>query len=179
VAQAPAPLPDTDAGFVGLFNAQARATPERVFAHLGGWPLSLGALAAASARLAAWLDALGVAPGGRVALMLRNGEAALGLMLALAGAGRVWVPINTQAVGDSLAYVLRHAEPQLVIAEADLAPAIKACGVELGHRLIEIEAACRAAANLNAKRPLPPAPPADAPFAIMYTPPVPRVGPRA
>ena len=168
MAQAPAPLPDTDAGFVGLFSAQARATPQRTFAKLGGEALSFGALAEASARLGAWLDALGVAAGDRVALMLRNGEAALSLMLALARAGILWVPINPQAVGDSLAYVLQHAEPRLIIAEADLLPAIGASGVELGERLLEAEAARRAAANLPAKD-LGPPPAADAPFAIMYT----------
>jgi crotonobetaine/carnitine-CoA ligase len=161
-------LPDTDAGFVGLFNAQARATPQRTFAELGGEALSFGALAEASARLGAWLDAIGVAPGDRVGLMLRNGEAALSLMLALARAGILWIPINPQAVGDSLAYVLQHAEPRLVIAEADLLPAIGASGVELGERLLEAEAARRAAANLPAKD-LGPPPAADAPFAIMYT----------
>jgi carnitine-CoA ligase len=169
VAHAPIPLPETDAGFVGLFNARVRATPERPFAHLAGKALTFAALAEASSRLGAWLDAHGLASGDRVALMLRNGEPALSLMLALARAGRVWVPINTQAVGNSLAYVLRHAEPQLVIAEADLLPSIRASGVELGGRLIEVEAACRAAASLSAGQRVPPPPPADAPFAIMYT----------
>jgi crotonobetaine/carnitine-CoA ligase len=89
-------------------------------------------------------------------------------MLALARAGILWVPINPQAVGDSLAYVLQHAEPRLIIAEADLLPAIGASGVKLGERLLEAEAARRAAANLPAKE-LGPPPAADAPFAIMYT----------
>src|SRR5262245_9016353 len=169
VGQAPVSLADTDAGFVGLFNARAQATPERAFAHLGGQPLSFGALAQASARLGAWLETQGVAPGDRVALMLRNGEAALSLMLALARTGRIWVPVNPQAVGDSLAYVLSHAEPRLIIAEADLTPAVRACGVELGERLIEVEAARRAAAGLSAGQDVPPAPAADAAFAIMYT----------
>jgi carnitine-CoA ligase len=169
VAPALASLPDTDTGFVGLFNVLAQATPDRAFAHFGEEALTFGALAAASARFGAWLEALGVAPGDRVALMLRNGEAALSLMLALGRTGRIWVPINTQAVGDSLAYVLRHACPRLVIAEADLLPAIAAAGVELGGRLIEVEAARQAAANLSAGPRVPPPPPADAPFAIMYT----------
>ena len=41
--------------------------------------------------------------------MLRNSETALALMLAIARAGAVWVPVNTQAVGDNLAYMLSHA----------------------------------------------------------------------
>jgi carnitine-CoA ligase len=169
VAQAPAPLPDTEAGFVGLFDSQARAAPERVFALVHDQALSFGALDAASARLGSWLAAARVGHGARVALMLRNGEAALVLMLALARAGRVWVPVNPGAIGDNLAYVLEHAEPRLVIAEPDLLPAIAECGVRLGGRLIGVNAVLGAAASLTQTEPLPPPPTADAPFAIMYT----------
>ena len=70
-------------------------------------------------------------PGDRVALMLRNGETALAMMLAIARIGAVWVPLNTQAVGDNLAYVLAHSEPRIVVAEPDLMPAIAACGADL------------------------------------------------
>src|SRR5689334_8890055 len=110
------PFPDTEVGFVPLLSQQARATPARFFALIGDRALSFGALETASARLARWLASQGVVPGDRVALMLRNGEAALSLMLAIARMGSVWVPINPAALGDPLAYVLSHAEPRLVIA---------------------------------------------------------------
>jgi carnitine-CoA ligase len=168
VARLPATLPDTDAGFVGLFDSQARATPQRTFAKLGAAPLSFAALERNSRALSAWLRSQGVGPGDRVALMLRNGETALSLMLALARTGIIWVPINTQAVGDSLAYILGHAEPSLVIAESDLLPTLSACAPMAPPRTLAAEDARREAASA-APSELPVAPPADATFAIMYT----------
>ncbi|HEU0157721.1 MAG TPA: AMP-binding protein [Hyphomicrobiaceae bacterium] len=169
VAQLRAPFPDTDAGFVGLFDSQARATPQRSFAILGGEALSFAALDRTSRALGAWLRAKGLGPGDRVALMLRNGETALSLMLALARTGSIWVPINTQAVGDGLAYVLGHAEPSLIIADSDQLPALSACGVAAAARAIAVEDAAREAARAPASEALMVVPPADAPFAIMYT----------
>jgi crotonobetaine/carnitine-CoA ligase len=164
----PATLPDTDAGFVGLFDSQARATPQRTFASIGAAALSFAALDRSSRALGTWLRSKGVGPGDRVALMLRNGETALSLMLALARTGVIWVPINTQAVGDTLAYVLGHAEPSLVIGESDLLPTLSACALTPPPRTIAAEQARREAASAQASE-MPVAPPADAPFAIMYT----------
>ena len=124
-------LPATDDGFLTPFMRHAAATPDRVFARIGGRELTFGALEARSATLAAWLRANGVDAGDRVALMLRNSETALALMLAIARAGAVWVPVNTQALGDNLAYVLSHAGPRVIVAEPDLVPAISACGAAL------------------------------------------------
>jgi carnitine-CoA ligase len=166
-------IPDSEAGFVPLLSQQARATPARAFARIGDRALSFGELDIASARLAGWLASQGVVPGDRVALMLRNGEAALTLMLAIARMGSIWVPINPAALGDPLAYVLGHAEPRLVIAAADLLPAIVSCGARSAAPLI---AADRLAAEMasdtepprqSAAGPAAPAP--DSPFAIMYT----------
>src|SRR6476661_6095374 len=113
-------LPATDDGFAPLFERLAAATPERVFARIGERTLTFGVLDQRSAVLACWLRHNGVHPGDRVALMLRNGETALAAMLAIARTGAVWVPVNTQAVGDNLAYVLEHSGPRIVIAEPDL-----------------------------------------------------------
>jgi acyl-CoA synthetase (AMP-forming)/AMP-acid ligase II len=124
-------LPATDEGFVPLFARLAAATPERIFARIGEHTLTFGALDQRSAALADWLCRNGARPGDRVALMLRNGEMALAMMLAIARIGAVWVPLNTQAVGDNLAYVLAHSNPCIVIAEPDLVPVIAACGADL------------------------------------------------
>src|SRR5262249_10540711 len=169
-------LPDTDAGFLALFTRHAASQPDRTFARFGERDLTFGQLASSAAGLALWLRHRGVGPGDRVALMLRNGEPALSLMLAIAYAGAIWVPVHTGAVGDNLAYVLTHAEPRIVVAEPDLLPAVAACGASanwlplapediLAGRLPAagaIEACPSAALAFRA-------PPADAPFAIMYT----------
>ena len=124
-------LPATDDGFAPLFERLAAATPERVFARIGERALTFGVLDQRSAVLACWLRHNGVHPGDRVALMLRNGETALAAMLAIARTGAVWVPVNTQAVGDNLAYVLEHSGPHIVIAEPDLMQVIATCGADL------------------------------------------------
>jgi crotonobetaine/carnitine-CoA ligase len=162
-------LPATDEGFVPLFARLAAATPERIFARIGEHTLTFGALDQRSAALADWLCRNGARPGDRVALMLRNGEMVLAIMLAIARIGAVWVPLNTQAVGDNLAYVLAHSNPCIVIAEPDLVPVIAACGADLRLAAI-VEAGGlpsrrRATVSLSATVPVG----VDAPFAIMYT----------
>jgi crotonobetaine/carnitine-CoA ligase len=167
----PAPaLPNTDDGFLDLFLRRAAAEPERVFCRIGSGALSFGDLERTSAALAAWLQGQGVRSGDRVALMLRNGGTTLALMFAIARAGAVWVPVNTQAVGDNLAYTLTHAEPRVVVAETELLPVIAACGAELpAAALVGVDAAAAAQDADVAEEPALPLPDADAPFAIMYT----------
>ena len=164
--------PDTDAGFIALFREHARLTPQRLFAAIGGRPLTFGALEEDATALAAWLRSKGVGQGDRVALMLRNGKAALALMLAIARTGSIWVPINPQAIGDNLAYILVHASPRLVIAEADLLPAIAACGADAATNVIAVgglaDELALAAPTVRGSD-APPTFSADAPFAIMYT----------
>jgi carnitine-CoA ligase len=167
----PAPeLPDTSEGFLKLFLRNAAAEPERVFCRAGTGALSFGDLDRKSAALAAWLQSRGVMPGDRVALMLRNSGTTLALMFAIARAGAVWVPVNTQAMGDNLAYTLTHAEPRMVVADADLLPVIAACGAELrGTVVVGVDAAAMAQDAPAGDWTEPELPDADAPFAIMYT----------
>ena len=158
-------------GFVGRFVALARAAPERVFARIDGTPLTFGALDRMADGVALGLGRRGVAAGDRVAVMLRNGPAALATMFGLAKAGIVWVPVNVQLRGPGLAYILDHAAPRLVIAEADLVATVRESGRDLS--LIahgdapgaeRLETLLAGAARFEAP---PPAP--DAGFAICYT----------
>jgi carnitine-CoA ligase len=162
-------LPSTDDGFVPLFARIAAVTPERIFARIGGHALTFGALDQRSATLADWLCRNGAQPGNRVALMLRNGEMAPAMMLAIARIGAIWVPLNTQAVGDNLAYVLTHSDPCIVVAEPDLVPVIAACGANLKLAVIVeaggLPSGRQAAVSLSATVP----DGVDDPFAIMYT----------
>ena len=162
-------LPATDNGFVPLFARLAAATPERTFARIGGHALTFGALDQRSAMLADWLYRNGAQPADRVALMLRNGETALAMMLAIARIGAIWVPVNTQAVGDNLAYVLAHSNPRIVLAEPDLMPVIAACGADLRSAVVVdasvLPVGLQAPASKFSGAPVG----IDAPFAIMYT----------
>jgi carnitine-CoA ligase len=163
-------LPATDDGFLTPFLRHAAATPQRVFARVSGRDLTFGALGGRSATLANWLRTNGVVTGDRVALMLRNSEAALALMLAIARAGAVWVPVNTHAVGDNLAYVLSHAGPRVIVADPDLVPTIMSCGAALQCATV---VSCEALGSVTAQTPSGTGAlavqHADEPFAIMYT----------
>jgi crotonobetaine/carnitine-CoA ligase len=112
-------------GFIGLFDAAVRHDGARVFARYSGAPLTFAALDRMADALAAALRGSGLEPGDRVAAMLRNGPAALAVMLGLARAGLVWVPINVQQRGEGLRYILEHSAPGLVIAESDLVAGVR------------------------------------------------------
>lgn len=126
-------------GFLELFRAIAAAEPARIFALVDGAPLDFGTLDARSDAMAAALRGLGAARGDRVAVMLPNGAGALALVFALAKAGLVWVPLNTALVGDGLRYILGHAKPRLVVADAALLDVL--AGIEGVVTLAALEAA--------------------------------------
>jgi crotonobetaine/carnitine-CoA ligase len=172
----PAGAPDrleTDDGFVPLFRRHAAARPDRTFARFAHRLLSFGQLDRSVIGMAAWLRDQGVGRADRVALMLRNGETALTMMLAIAHLEAIWVPVHTGAVGVNLAYVLMHAQPRLLVADPDLLPVVSACGAQLGSPAISSAGLLHEAEAAIARRvctePTPAAPHADAPFAIMYT----------
>jgi carnitine-CoA ligase len=162
-------LPATDDGFFPLFARRAAEKRERIFARIGERELTFGALDQRSRVLADWLRRNGAEVGDRVALMLRNGETALAMMLAIARTGAVWVPVNTEAVGDNLAYVLAHSGPRIVVAEPDLIAAISACGADLRSALMVEAGALPLPAHSPAAGAAAVSTAADAPFAIIYT----------
>jgi crotonobetaine/carnitine-CoA ligase len=117
-------------GFVDLFAGIAAREPERLFAICDGARLTFGELARDSDGLALALRARGIARGARVAAMLPNGRDALVLILALAKAGNVWVPLNLNAMGEGLRYILSHSAPALVMAAPDRLEVLREAGVE-------------------------------------------------
>ncbi len=159
-------------GFLELFLAAAARDPARVFARFDGGAVSFGALDAASGRLAAGLRTRGIAPGDRVAVMLRNSPDALILLFALAKASAVWVPVNVQLRADGLRYILDHAEPRMVIAEADLLGTLRGCGAALADVMLITPVPAAGAEPLHALEASVTAAAVPAPgdiFAISYT----------
>lgn len=117
-----------EGGFIELFRGIARQDGERFFAICDGAPLSFAALCRESDALARALHHRGVARGDRVAAMLPNGRAALALIFGVARAGMVWVPLNPQAVGEGLRYILGHAAPRLVVAAPEHCDRLRQAG---------------------------------------------------
>src|ERR1700759_97169 len=100
-----------------LLSQFAAAPPERVFIANGdGRVLTYGELRALSARLAGALQALGVAPGDRVAAQVEKSPEAIALYLATVRAGAVWLPLNPAYTRAELAYFVQDAEPALFVA---------------------------------------------------------------
>lgn len=115
-------------GFWPLFAEIAAAEGERVYARFDGREITFAMLDQMSSSAAASLAALGVAPGDRVAVMMRNSAASLALIFAIARAGFVWIPVNAQLRGEGLRHVLSHCDPRVVIADAEVLPRIDECG---------------------------------------------------
>ncbi|GAA3873031.1 hypothetical protein GCM10022243_42710 [Saccharothrix violaceirubra] len=74
-----------------------------------------------AARFAAGFAARGLARGGRVLLALPDGIDAVWAFLGAARLGAVAVPVNSTLHPDEIALATRVAQPDLVVAEADLA----------------------------------------------------------
>lgn len=165
---------DTDDGFVGRLAERAHADPTGVFARFLGVPVTFSQLDRQSDCLAGWLQHGGIAKGDRVALMIRNSPAALALLFAIGKAGAVWVPVNVQARGDNLGYVLSHSDPDRLIVDHDLLAVVQECGAGFAADCIWTLGAPDA---VRAVEPLldgdtsfdGPLPEADDLFAIMYT----------
>jgi fatty-acyl-CoA synthase len=76
------------------------------------------------ARLAGALRDLGVGPGDRVATFCWNHDRHLEAYFAAALMGASYHTLNIRLGGDQLAYILDHARDKVVVADAELAPAI-------------------------------------------------------
>jgi fatty-acyl-CoA synthase len=76
------------------------------------------------ARLATALRDLGVGPGDRVATFCWNHDRHLETYFAAALMGASYHTLNIRLGGDQLAYILNHARDKVVVADAELAPAI-------------------------------------------------------
>jgi carnitine-CoA ligase len=154
-------------GFLPLFLNLAEACPDRTFAKFPDHMISFGDLDWTSSALATWLIDHGVGAGDRVALMMRNSPVSLALMFAIAKIDAVWVPVNIAARGDSLAYILEHSAPKLIVADDDVCDTVAASTATTGIAL-----ATKAALAMSVlHQTLPPVVNSDPdrPYAIMYT----------
>jgi len=123
-------------GFLHLFAAQRRATPERIFARHDGAALTFAELGRQADSFAHALRDRGIGRGERVAVMMRNSPATLAVVYGLARAGVSWVPVNVQQRGPGLKFILEHCDPSLVLADADLVPTIRDSGAETSAPVI-------------------------------------------
>ncbi|MFH8606825.1 amino acid adenylation domain-containing protein [Streptomyces sp. NPDC018029] len=105
---APAPLPE-------LFGRQVVASPDEVALEAGEQRLSYAQLSAEASRLARHLVAAGVGPEVRVAVVGERSVSLLVSLLAVSLAGGVFVPVDAGYPAERVAYVLRDADPAVVV----------------------------------------------------------------
>ena len=106
---------------VGLVRRQAAVLGERVYMSFEhGTTLTYGSLDRDSDHLARNLASLGVAPGDRVMVMLKNRIEFMLAMIGIMKLGALFVPINTELKGAFLQHQMRNAEPRVVFLDHGL-----------------------------------------------------------
>jgi fatty-acyl-CoA synthase len=116
----------------GILARSARRTPDRLALTFEGRSWSYAELDVAADRVAAGLLGLGLQHGDRVAAFGKNSDAYLLLYLGCARAGLVHVPVNFNARGDELAYLLTQSEPAAALFDTTLADGVDAVADRLG-----------------------------------------------
>lgn len=124
-----------------LLARHAETHPDRIFVVTDAGEWSFGAVDAAGRRFGAGLQARGIAPGDHVALIAGNSCGFLVAWFGINLAGAVAVTVNTQLVGEGLAYVVGQSEAKLVIADRAFLSAHGAVGQGAFHGIPLMELA--------------------------------------
>jgi acyl-CoA synthetase (AMP-forming)/AMP-acid ligase II len=83
---------------------------------------------------AAGLDAFGIGPGERVAIVSQNSARLLTSFFGVSGSGRVLVPINFRLVADEVEYIVNHSGARMLMVDPELDDAL--AGVNAEHRFV-------------------------------------------
>ncbi|WP_125530701.1 non-ribosomal peptide synthetase [Streptomyces sp. WAC 06725] len=98
-----------------LFRAQAARTPDAVAVEDARRSLTYAELEYEAGQLARHLVELGVGPECRVAVVVERSVTMITAVLAVAMAGGVYVPVDPEYPAERVAFVLRDAEPAVVL----------------------------------------------------------------
>ncbi|MBN9739311.1 MULTISPECIES: AMP-binding protein [unclassified Pseudonocardia] len=111
-----------------LVASRAAKYGDRAFVSFEGEVCSYAQLLERSDGVAAWLQARGIGPGDRVAMLMSNSLEFLYVFLGIARAGAVSVPVNASSVGEGLHYTLEHSGAAGIVADAALVPNLDSIG---------------------------------------------------
>ena len=106
---------------------------DRTALWFAGHETSFRQLDLGSNRVANALLRDGGTPGARVALYVKDSDRTVEAMLGLAKARVVAVPINWRLKAAEVAFVLRHSEANLLLADAELLPSIRGILADAPH----------------------------------------------
>ncbi|MFH8707046.1 amino acid adenylation domain-containing protein [Streptomyces rubrogriseus] len=105
------------ASVTGLFERQARRSPEATAVEFGEVRLSYAELNARANRLARHLVARGAAPGRFVAVALPRSAELVATLLAVLKSGAAYLPIDPHYPAERVEYMLADAGPALTVTE--------------------------------------------------------------
>ncbi len=74
--------------------------------------------------LAAGLDALGIRPGERVAMVSHNSARLMTALFGVSGSGRILVPINFRLAAEEVRYIVAHSGARLLLVDPELEEAM-------------------------------------------------------
>jgi fatty-acyl-CoA synthase len=117
-----------------VLERSARRAPGRTALVFGSRTWTYAELDTAAGRVAARLLDLGLTPGDRVAAFGKNSDAYLLLYLGCARAGLVHVPVNFNARGEELVYLLTQCSPAIAFVDPALAADVDAIAARLGDQ---------------------------------------------
>ncbi len=96
--------------------------------------LSYAEMARRARAQAAGLDALGVGPGERVAVVSQNAARLLTAFWGVSAFGRILVPVNFRLVAEEVAYIVEHSGASVLLVDPELDEALAA--VRAPHRFV-------------------------------------------
>jgi amino acid adenylation domain-containing protein len=128
----PTPPCDATRTVVSLFAAQVASRPDAIALARGDERLSYRALEARAVRLAARLQAAGVAPGTTVGVLLDRSTASIVALLAVLKAGAAYLPLQAHLPPEQLAFRMDDAGAQRLLGPGDWPHPLPA-GVTLMH----------------------------------------------
>ena len=109
-----------------LLHRSAKRDPSKTAIVCGETTWTYAQFDAVCDRVAAALSRRGVTKGSRVAVLARNSHAFAALRFALARIGAVLVPVNFMLKAEEVAYILRHAQAQMLATDSGLAELARA-----------------------------------------------------
>jgi len=109
----------TDKDINSAFTHAVKEFGPRTFLRIAGDDLSFQKVDTSVGQLAGGLRALGVVPGERVMVMMRNSVDMVNIWLATNRLGAIWVPINVELRSLTLEHVIKAADARVAIVDSE------------------------------------------------------------
>ena len=119
---------------VSVLALGLKGDPTRLLLKFEDEPWTIGKMNAHVDNLRRWLLVIGLKRGDRVAVMLLNSPHHVALIYSLILSGLVWVPVNPRFKSASIAYLLDHSRPQVVICEVEFEQMVVQAFTETEYR---------------------------------------------